>query len=109
MTMEVDTSSDQRPVIQASEILAKIERGEDVEYDGVIVEGELELSVISSQIIITNSKIRGNVKFSNAHLNKAISFKGSEICGYADFRNAKFGKYAGFEGTKWLFAIPCWY
>ena len=29
------------PVIQAREILAKIERGEDVEYDGVIIEGDL--------------------------------------------------------------------
>ena len=42
--MEPQTSSDQRPVIQASEILAKIERGEDVEYDGVIVEGDLDIS-----------------------------------------------------------------
>ena len=30
---------DSREVVQASEILAKIERGEPVEYDGVIVEG----------------------------------------------------------------------
>ena len=44
IAMESDTSSDQRPVIQASEILAKIERGEDVEYDGVIVEGDLDIS-----------------------------------------------------------------
>jgi hypothetical protein len=39
--IESDTSSDQRLVIHAREILAKIERGEDVEYDGVIIEGDL--------------------------------------------------------------------
>ena len=82
--MEPDTCSNQRPVIQASEILAKIKRGEDVEYDGVIVEGDLDISglelptehvertafdkqlelsdnlkLINQQITITNSEIRG--------------------------------------------------
>ncbi len=41
MPMEPNTSSDQRLVIHAREILAKIERGEDVEYDGVVIEGDL--------------------------------------------------------------------
>lgn len=44
IAMEAETSSDQRPVIQASEILAKIERDEDVEYDGVVIEGDLDIS-----------------------------------------------------------------
>ena len=35
---------DRRPLVPASEILAKIERGEPVEYDGVIIEGDLDLS-----------------------------------------------------------------
>lgn len=39
--MEPDANLNERKVIQASEILAKIERGEDVEYDGVIIEGDL--------------------------------------------------------------------
>jgi len=94
MKMETDTSSDQRPVVQASEILAKIERGEDVEYDGVIIEGDLdisgldlltervrrtkhelqkglfeELKVISSEIKIINSEIQG-VNFYNAYFQK---------------------------------------
>jgi len=37
--MDSDTSSKPRRVVQAREILDKIERGEDVEYDRVIVEG----------------------------------------------------------------------
>jgi uncharacterized protein YjbI with pentapeptide repeats len=122
--MVADSSSDQRPpVIQASEILAKIEGGEDVEHDGVIVKGDLDLSglnlltahvdrtwvekrnglseerkIISSPITIINSEIRGYVKFDNAHFKNAIIFKGDEFVGVADFRGAKFtGTYADFR------------
>ena len=42
--MGSDTDSSQPDVVQASEILAKIERGEPVEYDNVIVDGDLDLS-----------------------------------------------------------------
>ena len=34
-------ADDPRPIVSASEILAKIERGEPVEYEGVIVVGNL--------------------------------------------------------------------
>ena len=37
-------ASDSRPVVQASEILAAIEGGEPVEYNNVIVEGDLDIS-----------------------------------------------------------------
>ena len=136
IAMVPDSSSDQRPVIQASEILAKIERGEDVEYDGVIVEGDLDLSglelpteqvertwlekrrgltekrkVISSQIIISNSDMQGQLKFDNAHFENAIifeeanffrvaTFRGSKFSGrYANFRSAEFCENADFMGT----------
>ncbi len=39
-------ADDSRPTVPASEILAKIERGEPVEYYGVIVEGDLDLSKV---------------------------------------------------------------
>jgi len=39
--------SDSRSVVQATEILAAIERGEPIEYDFVIVEGELNLSELN--------------------------------------------------------------
>ena len=96
--MEAENSSDQRPVIQAREILDKIERGEDVEYDGVIVEGDLdisglellteqvertkhelrqglssELKVVQSEIAIINSDIRGRINFSNVHFQRTVS------------------------------------
>jgi len=135
--MEPDTSSDQRPVIPASEILAKIKRGEDVEYDGVIVEGDLdisglelptahvdrtehenrafgvsnELKVISSQIMITDSEIRGKVIFSNirflgiikftgAKFGDVASFNGAEFSGEANFWSAQFSSDAHFDETR---------
>ena len=119
--MEAENSSDQRPVIQAREILDKIERGEDVEYDGVIVEGDLDLSglelptvhvertetknefrftkeqkVISSQITIANSEIQGNVNFANAHFEKSADFSRAEFGEKAYFRGAEFGGGADF-------------
>jgi uncharacterized protein YjbI with pentapeptide repeats len=123
--MEADTSSDQRPVIQAREILAKIERSEDVEYDGVIVEGDLDLSglelptehlhrkdlqkviglsderkVVGSQITITNSKILGNIDFSNTYFKENITFTGSEFVKKAEFWDVGFGSIANFDETK---------
>jgi uncharacterized protein YjbI with pentapeptide repeats len=109
--MVADTSSDQRPVIQASEILAKIERGEDVEYDGVIVEGDLDISglelpteherkVIGLQITIINSEFCDKVDLSNAHFHKTINLKGSEFGIGAIFENAEFIGGAIFENAK---------
>jgi len=125
IAMEANTSSNQRPVIQAREILDKIERGEDVEYDGVIIEGDLDISglelrtehvkrtdeekegglledlgVFSSQINITNSEIRGTVNFSDAHFEELINFGGSEFCGDAYFWYAIFGGRANFRGAE---------
>jgi uncharacterized protein YjbI with pentapeptide repeats len=107
--MEPETSSDQRPVIQASEILAKIARGEPVEYDGVIIEGDLEypndekhiklstgLEKIHSAITITDSEIRGRVNFGYARFVERISFKEVNFNGYADFRYARFGDGSDF-------------
>ena len=121
IAMEPDTSSDQRPVIPASEILGKIERGEDVKYDGVIVEGDLDISglelpmehverttfdkqlelsdnlkLINQQITITNSEIRGIVNFSNTLFNKQIKFEGAMFSWEVNFLGAKFGEYAYF-------------
>ncbi len=123
--MEPDTSSNQRPVIQASEILAKIERGEDVEYDGVIVEGDLKLGaldlptehvdrtelenlqgltkeakIVKSPISITNSEIQGAVVFSNAIFRKSVDFKGANFSDHANFVWAKFSGHANFEEAK---------
>ena len=125
--MEADTSSDQRPVIQARDILAKIERGEDVEYDGVIVEGDLDISglelskghmdrtdlekdmfglsnemkVISSQITIINSQIWGMVNFCDASFQKSITFRVTKFNkGVTNFNGTEFNEYADFGGAE---------
>ena len=93
-------ADDPRPIVQASEILAKIERGDPVEYDGVIVVGDLDLSgldlpiehiernwneveiwglttkakLINSSIRITNSEIQGNLNFSGVIFLKQVIF-----------------------------------
>jgi len=125
IAMEAETSSDQRPVIQAREILDKIERGEDVYYDGVIIEGDLDISelelpaehlhrkglqkviglsderkVVDSQITITNSKIQGNINFSNTYFKEDITFTGSEFVEKAEFWDVEFGSIANFDETK---------
>ncbi len=121
MSMEPDANLNERKVIQASEILAKIERGEDVEYDGVIVEGDLDISglelptehvdikedelglgltkerkVINSIISITNSEIRGTANFSIAHFQKTFIFVGAKVCGNAYFDRVEFSENADF-------------
>ena len=109
-------ASDSRKVIQAGEILAAIEHGEPIEYDDVIVEGDLDLSgldllsehvgrtwfeievldlteevkVVNSSISITNSEIRGNVVFSNAIFRKSIDFTGTNFSGDDDFHGSEF-------------------
>jgi len=92
--------------VPASEILAKIEKGEPVEYDGVNVKGDLDLAqinlpkraieeaywlieylghgsdeynVIKSPIKIINSQIDGTVEFGNAIFEEDITFYGTEF------------------------------
>lgn len=131
--MEPDSSSNQRPVIPASEILAKIERGEDVEYDGVIVEGELDISgldlptdhedrsntekslglseevkLVSSPVTIANSKILGNVKFDNVHFHEPVDFDGTEFDRTVNFLGSKFDAHIIFEGAEFGGKVNFW-
>jgi len=114
-------SSNSREVVQASDILAKIERGEPVKYDGVIIEGDLnlseldlptehvdrteyekslglaeELKLVRSSINITNSEIRGIVNFENVIFMKSTIFWGDKFGVDAHFLGAKFGGVAHF-------------
>ena len=100
------------PVVPAQEILDKIERGEPVEYDHVIVEGDLDLcnldlpkrhvnrtrdeiefyglsenaTLVSSPIRLNDSNINGNISFGNAIIGNLVGFSGSAFNGTADFR-----------------------
>lgn len=119
--MEPDTSSSRLRAITASKILAKIERGQPVEYEGVIVEGDLDLSELDlptehvertasdiklglaeeakqvmSPINITNSKIQGTVNLGNAIFQESVIFKDTNFSGYTNYKGAQFSDDANF-------------
>ena len=90
-------ADDPRPIVPASEILAKIERGEPVEYHRVIVVGDLDLleetKRVESLIYITDSEIRGDVNLGLAAFQEPVSFRGSNFTGEALFWGANFSSH----------------
>jgi len=110
-------------VVPAKEILDKIERGEPVEYDHVIIKGDLDLrgidlpkrrvnrtsfeikildlsenaSVVSSRIVINHSTIEDNVYFNDSIFNYAVEFSDSKFNGTADFDCSEFNGAADFS------------
>ncbi len=118
--------TDGRRVVQASEILDKIQNGEPVEYYNVIIEDDLDLSkldlpneehialtepqinvhklpseckTVSSLLTITNSKFDGSVIFKDCLFQEPIDFKDNAFNSKADFSRSMFGKYADFSGA----------
>jgi len=111
--------------IPASEILAKIEKAETVEYDHVIIKGDFDIknlnlkirnnkAIIKSQIIITNSQIRGTLNFKGAIIEKQAFFDQTYFGGYScffgvqflngvTFRNARFSNSAVFNEAEFDF------
>ena len=115
---EHDSSKNLLSVIPASEILAKIQKGEPVEYDHVIVGGNLDLSkldlpkklvnrtfkgetqkVIASPIRINDSAFNGVVWFDNAIFNEKIDLHGSNFYENVDFHCSNFAKDVKFGGA----------
>ncbi len=113
--------------VPASEILAKIEKGEPVEYDGVNVKGDLDLcqinlpkraieevhwlieylghepdeyNIIRSPIKIVNSQLDGTVEFGNAIFEEDITFYGTEFGLNAEFHASIFNRGAYFSGSQ---------
>jgi uncharacterized protein YjbI with pentapeptide repeats len=106
--------------VQASEIIAMIQKGEPVEYDHVIVEGDLDLRksnlqkrgifyLVPNTIKIINSELNGNTSFILAQFENDVDFTGSKFNGdayfggaklvYARFGGAEFRKGANFMGS----------
>jgi len=98
---------------------------EQVDYDGVIVMGDLDLSgldlltrhverteyeigegltedlkLVVSLISIKDSEIRGEVNLSNAKFQNGVSFSKTNFTKNADFGEAKFGGDAYFGEAK---------
>ena len=110
-----DAASDSRKVVQASEILAAIERGEPVEYDGVIVEGDLDLDGLdlsTKHIERTEDETRmADVLVPPRYVglteeakvvDSSISITNSEIQGGVKFGNAIFRESVDFRGTNFI-------
>jgi uncharacterized protein YjbI with pentapeptide repeats len=93
--------SDSLPVVQASEILAKIQKGEPVEYDHVVVKGDLDLSQlqtnVTSHIRINDSAFDGFVSFNYTNLDESIDLSGSNFTKDAYFWGATFRGNASFS------------
>jgi len=101
--------------VSAKEILNKIKNGEPVEYDAVIIKGNLDSNDfhigpnneeetmvelrVESSIKIENSKILGFVRFQRIVFQGPISFKNSEFDEVVDFSMSEFKSKIGFENA----------
>ncbi len=101
-------ASESSKVVQASEILAKIERGELVDYKDVIIEGDLNLSklnlprdntgkfIVKSKINIIRSLVKGNMDFSSVVFQKSVNFEYTNLSNGASFKRSEFGENVNF-------------
>jgi uncharacterized protein YjbI with pentapeptide repeats len=97
--------------IHASEILAKIGKGKPITYDHVIIKGNLDISrlnlpkegekyIISSPIKIIDSKIEGNLIFSETIFKETVYFRGAQFIKNANFGGSRFIKDADFGNSQ---------
>lgn len=123
LAIESGASDNTRNVVQIGEILKKIEAGEPIEYDNIIVEGEFNLSnanlptsqirqdhfeeglsyylnekakIVRSPLRIEDSEIKGFVNLDNIIFENLVDFKNTRFRGGAFFRGTKFGGTANF-------------
>lgn len=88
--------------IDAEEILAKVRQGQPVEYDHVIVKGDLDLGQegqwtnITSPIRINDSIFNGPVSFNYTTLEETVDLSGSNFTGNAFFHVSLFRGGADF-------------
>jgi hypothetical protein len=96
-------------MIKAEEILEKIEDGKPVEYEHIIIFGDLDLArldlpldknhrkIIKSIIKIEYSEIKGDVFFDRSIFSKLVDFDGSTFNKAANFSGSVFEEDAGFS------------
>jgi len=99
-------------MIKAEEVLEKIERGRPVEYENVIIYGDLDLhlldlplaknkrKIIQSTIKIEYSVIKGDVFFDHAVFSGLVDFDGTKFTGAANFSGSLFSEDAGFSESE---------
>jgi len=112
-------ASDHLKVVPATEVLAKIQRGDPANYDNVIIKGDLNLNqlklpkghvkrsayelnilglsedakIITSPIEIRNATIDGNVNFNDTAFYSPIDFSGSNFTNFAIFHGVQFSAH----------------
>jgi len=99
-------------MIKAEEVLEKIEKGRPVEYENVIIYGDLDLhlldlplaknkrKIIQSTIKIEYSVIKGDVFFDHAVFSGLVDFDGTKFTGAANFSGSLFSEDAGFSESE---------
>ncbi len=96
-------------MIKAEEVLEKIEEGKPVEYENIIIFGDLDLSrldlprdkdkrlVIRSVIKIEYSLIKGDVFFDRSTFSRLVDFDGTVFTKAAKYSDSQFCEDAGFS------------
>lgn len=95
-------------VVQASEIISKIENSEPIDYSYVKVKGDLNLSGldmpttkhITSQIKINDSIISDSIDLHNIILDEIVTFRRTKFMGLASFAETQFNKDAYFDNSE---------
>lgn len=115
--MAIQEGKDKQAVC-CEEILDKIANGESVDYDGITIQGDLDLSdlnmvrrlkerhllvclpVIISTIRITNSHIQGALKLDRAIFEEDLDFTGTRFIGPVSMTEARLKGYVSFNGAQ---------
>jgi uncharacterized protein YjbI with pentapeptide repeats len=82
--------SNGKRIVPISEIIDKMQKGKPIEYDGVVVRGNLDVTkldlrkendmfLVNSPIKITDSKIEGNINFNNTIFIGEINYHSTEF------------------------------
>jgi len=96
-------------VIQATEILIKIQEGMPAEYNQVVIVGNLSLDhieknlcIVTSLIKIKDSKIRGTTNFENIIFQEPVDFENTVFEGPASFNKSQFNNEAIFKHSQFM-------
>ena len=91
--------------VSACDILAKVEAGEPVDYSGVKVSGDLNLSQVAQvdqEFRVANSDFLGNVSLDGTIFRDSVDLKGSTFEGFASFDKTQFSEEASFSRASFL-------
>ena len=88
-------------LLPASDILAKVEANQPVEFDNCIIVGDLNLSAlkIDEQVHFNDTHFQNLVNFESTHFNSDAYFLGSKFDDTANFGNSSFNSTAYFGYT----------